>query len=74
LVQDHGCAWPLTQTEVGDALGLSTVHVNRTLQEIRAAGLITLTKTRLTVENWEGLVALGEFDPLYLHQEPREAD
>ena len=73
LTKDFGCAWPLTQTEVGDALGLSTVHVNRVLQEIRAEGLITLTKNRLTATDWEGLVALGDFDALYLHQEPREA-
>jgi CRP-like cAMP-binding protein len=73
LAQDHSCAWPLTQTEVRDALGLSTVHINRVLQEIRAAGLITLTKNKLMAKDWEGLVALGEFDPLYLHQQPREA-
>jgi CRP-like cAMP-binding protein len=72
LVENMSCEWPYTQTEIGDALGLSTVHVNRTLQEIRAAKLITLTKDRLTVKDWDGLVALGEFDPTYLHQQPRE--
>jgi DNA-binding transcriptional regulator LsrR (DeoR family) len=36
LVEDLSCVWPYTQAEIGDALGLSTVHVNRTLQEIRA--------------------------------------
>jgi CRP-like cAMP-binding protein len=73
LVEDLSCVWPYTQTEIGDALGLSTVHVNRTLQEIRAAKLIVLSKAHLTVKDWDGLVALGEFDPTYLHQEPREA-
>jgi hypothetical protein len=37
LVEDHTCKLPITQSEFGDALGLSTVHVNRTLQEIRKA-------------------------------------
>ena len=73
LVEDLSCVWPYTQAELADALGLSAVHVNRTLQEIRAAKLIVLTKDRLTVKDWDGLVAMGEFDPTYLHQEPREA-
>jgi len=73
LIEDHTCEWPLTQGEIADALGLSAVHVNRTLQEIRQAGLLTLTKTRLTVADWQGLAALGEFDPAYLHQQPGEA-
>jgi hypothetical protein len=69
-----GAGLPFTQSEIGDSLGLSTVHVNRTLQEdLRAADLITLTKNKLTVNDWEGLKALGEFDPTYLHQKPREA-
>jgi CRP-like cAMP-binding protein len=72
-VENLTCAWPFTQGEMGDALGLSAVHVNRVLQVIRGAGLITLTKDRLTVLDWDGLVALGEFDPRYLHQQPREA-
>ncbi len=74
LVEGNTCAWPFTQTEIGDALGLSNVHVNRVLQdELRAKGLITLTKTTLAVNDWEELKVLGEFDPTYLHQVPRKA-
>jgi CRP-like cAMP-binding protein len=73
LAEGNRCPLPLTQTEIGDALGLSTVHVNRTLQKLRGDNLITLTKTHLTVNDWEGLKAVGEFDPTYLHQQPREA-
>src|SRR5215211_5015427 len=40
LAQDHACNLPLTQTELGDVCGLSTVHVNRTLQDLRRNGLI----------------------------------
>ena len=67
LADGEECELPMTQAELGDALGISTVHVNRTLQELRAAGLIRLQGARLTVLDWEGLKAMGEFDPTYLH-------
>src|SRR5215208_5594360 len=59
--------FPLTQAEFGDALGLSTVHVNRTLQDLRGDGLITLRSNSVTVLDWERLREAGEFDPTYLH-------
>ncbi|GAC1333867.1 MAG: hypothetical protein NVSMB26_15660 [Beijerinckiaceae bacterium] len=58
---------PITQTEIGDALGLSTVHVNRSIQELRGEGLITLIDHHLTIDNWEGLKETAMFDPTYLH-------
>jgi CRP-like cAMP-binding protein len=64
---------PLTQAELGDALGLSTVHVNRVLQELRGDGLILSKGASMTIQDWEGLKKAGEFDPTYLHQERREA-
>jgi len=70
--------WPITQSEMGDALGLSLVHVNRTLQQLRGAGLITLKDSVLIVHDWEGLRRAGMFDSLYLHlksdghRDPRE--
>src|ERR671921_418406 len=67
LANEHACELPLTQAELGDALGLSTVHVNRSLQELRKKGLITLKGSVLTVEDWPGLKQAGEFDPTYLH-------
>jgi CRP-like cAMP-binding protein len=67
LAEDHTCQLPLTQAEIGDSLGLSTVHVNRSLQELRGDGLITLHGNLLTVRDWNGLKKAGEFDPTYLH-------
>ena len=58
---------PLTQEEIGDALGLSTVHVNRVVQQLRADGLITWHTKVLTVNDFEELKRAGEFDPTYLH-------
>jgi CRP-like cAMP-binding protein len=67
LANGETCELPITQTELGDALGLSTVHVNRSLQELRGKRLITLRGSILKVENWEALKKAGEFDPTYLH-------
>jgi CRP-like cAMP-binding protein len=60
------CDLPLTQTDLADALGLSSVHVNRTLQELRAAGLVDLRRGKLRITDWPGLMEAGEFDPGYL--------
>ncbi len=69
LAQDHTCEFPITQSELGDAMGITNVHANRTLQEIRAAGLISLKGSTLTALDWEGLKKAGEFDDAYLHLE-----
>ena len=58
---------PLTQAELGDTLGLSTVHVNRVLQELRKEGLIRWQGDALTILDWERLVSVGEFTPTYLN-------
>ena len=73
LVQDHTCDLPMTQGELADAMGVSTVHVNRVLQELRGDGLITLKGSRLEVLDWEQLKQAGDFDPTYLHQDPNQA-
>jgi CRP-like cAMP-binding protein len=64
---------PLTQEELGEALGLSTVHVNRCLQELRRRGLIRTEGTKVDLPDLERLAELGEFDPTFLHleKEPR---
>ncbi len=58
---------PLTQAELGDTLGLSTVHVNRVLQELRKEGLIRWQGDALTILDWERLEKVGEFTPTYLN-------
>jgi len=67
LARDFSCDLPMTQSEFGDALGISTVHTNRVLQDLRGGGLITLKEGRLSVVDWEGLKRVGDFDPIYLH-------
>ncbi len=67
LVKGHSFPFPITQGEVGDALGLSNVHVNRVAQELREKNLIAWERGSVKVLDWDGLVALGGFDPTYLH-------
>jgi CRP-like cAMP-binding protein len=71
---DHGSyELPLTQTELGEILGLTSVHVNRMLKDLREEGLVSITSKIVEVQDWDGLVALAEFDPFYLsmNQRPR---
>ncbi len=62
---------PLSQAQIADAMGLSIVHVNRVLQELRARRLFILKGSSLRLLDGEGLKAVAEFDPDYL--EPRVA-
>jgi CRP-like cAMP-binding protein len=58
---------PMTQEQLGDALGLTSVHTNRTLMALAEDGLITRTQRSVRIEDWMGLMAAGDFDPAYLH-------
>lgn len=55
--------FPLTQDDIGDAVGLTSVHVNRTLREMERRGLIRYQRRRLTIFKEEALMEIGEFDP-----------
>lgn len=58
--------FPITQAQLGDVLGLSVVHVNRKLQELRAAGLVEWRDGKVRIRDFDRLAALSEFDPTYL--------
>jgi CRP-like cAMP-binding protein len=64
-----GFACPLTQYHLADALGLSSVHVNRVLRELREDGLATFQTGQVTIHDFDRLAELAEFDPAYLDQE-----
>jgi DNA-binding transcriptional regulator LsrR (DeoR family) len=57
----------MTQAELADALGLSVVHTNRVLQDLRAQGLVTLKGKTLVIPDLDALMAAGLFNPNYLH-------
>lgn len=67
LVGVEGYHLPMTQEELGDALGLTPVHVNRTLRTLEAEGLIARRKRRIEFPQWRRMVELGDFNPRYLH-------
>jgi len=62
----NGYDCPLSQYHLGDALGLSSVHVNRTLRKLREDGLVTFRSGRVTFDDYDRLAELAEFDPTYM--------
>jgi CRP-like cAMP-binding protein len=67
MVQKNSMEFPITQAEIGDALGLSYVHVNRVVQELRDDGLVVTKKGKMHILDWKRLQAEAEFEPDYLH-------
>ena len=67
LAKDEAYHLPLTQTELGDALGLTPVHVNRVLREFREQQLIAMEHRRLRILDVTGLQGIAAFDKSYLH-------
>ncbi|WP_454631562.1 Crp/Fnr family transcriptional regulator [Bradyrhizobium cenepequi] len=67
LIDGNSCSFPVTQTDLADATGLSVVHLNRTLQELRNSGLILLRERTLTIIDLDALKAMALFSPNYLH-------
>ncbi len=66
-----GYDFPLTQRELSECLGLTVVHANRTLQELRRRKLVEFEKGRLTILDRRGLEGVAEFDPTYLYLRKR---
>jgi CRP-like cAMP-binding protein len=65
--EEYDC--PLTQYHLADALGLSAVHVNRVLRQLRESGFMTFRNGRVCIHDYESMVSLGKFDRTYLDQE-----
>lgn len=73
LADDEGFAFPLSQEQLGECMGLTSVHVNRTLKELRERNIVTFRMGRVTIHDLPALRDLGEFDSayLYLERQPR---
>jgi CRP-like cAMP-binding protein len=65
--------FPLSQAEMADVLGLSAVHMNRVIQNLRREGLISWINQTITILDWDRIRDVAEFDPTYLSmiREPR---
>jgi CRP-like cAMP-binding protein len=72
LTKGKGYEFPLTQREVSECLGLTVVHANRTIQELRRRGLIELENRHLTILDRAGLERVAEFDDAYLYLDKRQ--
>ncbi len=62
---------PMTQEQLGDALGLTAVHINRMLKSLVGDGLIDRNNKSITIPDWESLVKLADFNGRYLHLHAR---
>jgi CRP-like cAMP-binding protein len=69
LGTESGFTCPLSQSHLADALGLSAVHVNRTLRDLRKSGLLTFKRGEVVFNDYAGLVRLADFDTAYLDQD-----
>ena len=67
LADEEGFELPLTQGDLADAIGVSAVHVNRVLQQLKREGLITTGRGYVAIHKWDELQEVAGFDPGYLH-------
>jgi CRP-like cAMP-binding protein len=73
LTEDYGYHLPMTQEQLADALGLTPVHVNRTLKALESEGLISRTGRQISFPDWKRLRDMADFNQRYLHLEPQAA-
>jgi CRP-like cAMP-binding protein len=69
LTEQNTCEWPITQIELADSTGMTSVHASRTVQELRNLGLVSLRDHHLTIPDLKSLMRLALFNPNYLHLE-----
>ena len=67
LAENGLCRFPLTQSDIGDALGMTQPHVSRTIKDLNATGVVTIQRGTLRVHDLSGLRTLALFNPNYLH-------
>ncbi|GJD95402.1 Crp/Fnr family transcriptional regulator [Methylobacterium iners] len=74
LVEANTFTLPCRQTDLGDMMGVSFVHINRRLQALRSQGLIVLTGKTLSIPDVDRLKAFADFSSDYLHLTPMPQD
>jgi len=68
--ETNSIAFPLTQEDIGDAVGLTNVHVNRILRQFHKLNLINCHHKRLEILDEEKLADMGEFDKSMISSNP----
>jgi CRP-like cAMP-binding protein len=69
LASNHRYELPMTQEQLADAVGLTSVHVNRVLKQLGEEGLISRDRRSITIEDWGRMRAAGDFNERYLHHD-----
>ena len=69
LASNHHYELPMTQEQLADAVGLTSVHVNRVLKQLAEEGLIRRDRRSITIEDWQRMRAVGDFNERYLHHD-----
>jgi CRP-like cAMP-binding protein len=73
LANENGYQLPMTQEQLADVVGLTAVHVNRTLKALEAGGLIKRDRRQVSFPDWQALRDVGDFNQRYLHLEGRQS-
>jgi CRP-like cAMP-binding protein len=73
LADHYSYELPMTQEQLADAVGLTPVHVNRTLKALEAEGLIVRSKKSVSFPDLMRLRSAGDFNQRYLHLEPQRS-
>jgi CRP-like cAMP-binding protein len=71
LARNHRYELPMTQEQLADAVGLTSVHVNRVLKQLAEERLISREKRNIVIEDWARLRDVGDFNERYLHHDDR---
>ena len=67
IATDERFEMPLTQEQLADVVGLTPVHVNRTLKALVDDGIVYRDRRYIGFADWQAVAAVGDFNPLYLH-------
>jgi CRP-like cAMP-binding protein len=73
LANNHHYELPMTQEQLADAVGLTSVHVNRVLKQLGEEGLISRERRSIVIEDWQRLREAGDFTERYLHHDAAAA-
>ena len=73
LARNHRYELPMTQEQLADAVGLTSVHVNRVLKQLAEDGLISRDRRHIVIEDWQRLRDVGDFNERYLHHDAHAA-
>jgi CRP-like cAMP-binding protein len=71
MAENHRYELPMTQEQLADAVGLTSVHVNRVLRQLEEDGLIARNRRAVTISDWARLRDVGDFNERYLHHDAK---